>query len=131
MASAFYESNLQQQRDCLFAETYKSKSFFYQLSFRSNVVSINCRSINCHFDQVSFDQLSYTIETTIFHAGMWSVHPSLERSYSLLRETTKFGCYSSAGRAWSDAVRSIDFSHSSPVVLNLFLHIYPFNKSVY
>ena len=42
MFSAFYESNVQQQKDCLIAETYKSKSFFYQLSFRSNVILIKC-----------------------------------------------------------------------------------------
>ena len=28
------------------------------MSFRSNVILINCRLIKCHFDQVSFDQLS-------------------------------------------------------------------------
>ena len=59
MASAFYESNLQQQRDCLIAETNKSKSFlstvilikchFNQMSFRAGVLPIKCR-----FDQVSF-----------------------------------------------------------------------------
>ena len=47
MASDFYESNLQKQRDCLIAETYKSEVIL------STVISIKCR-----FDQVSFDQLS-------------------------------------------------------------------------
>ena len=80
MVSAFQESNLQYQKDCLIAKTYKSKSLFSstvisikcpfdQTSFRSSIVSIKCRfdqlsfrsivvSIKCRFDQVSFDQLS-------------------------------------------------------------------------
>ena len=45
MTSAFYESNLQKQRDCLIAETYKSK-FFYFLS--------SVTSIKFCFDQVLF-----------------------------------------------------------------------------
>ena len=80
MASIFYESNLQQQRDCLIAETYKSNFFlstvisincdFVQVSFRPRVVSIKGHfdqvllqssvfSIKYRFDQVSFDQPSY------------------------------------------------------------------------
>ena len=48
MASAFYKSDLQQQRDCLISKTHTTKlMFFNELSFRSNVVSIKCRSINC------------------------------------------------------------------------------------
>ena len=61
MASVFYESNSQQQRDCLIAEKYKIKIFFFlstfisikcpfdQVSFPSSVVSIQCR-----FNPVSF-----------------------------------------------------------------------------
>ena len=72
MTSVFYESNLQQQKDCLIAEKrFQSsvlliKYFFDQVSFRLNAVSIKCRfdqksfqssvvSIKCLLDQLSFD----------------------------------------------------------------------------
>ena len=75
MTSAFYESNLQQQRHCVIAKTYESKSFFfYQLSisimcrfgqvlFQSSVASFKyrCDQVSFRssvFKQVSFNQLS-------------------------------------------------------------------------
>ena len=62
MVSAFYESKLQKQRDCLIAETYKSKSFFINchfdlVPFQSNVVSIKCR-----FNQMLFQSSVVSIK---------------------------------------------------------------------
>ena len=61
------------------------------------------------------------IEITIFRVGMQSVNPSIKLSCSLLRETTQVWllqlCFAKLDRKrrdrWSEAVRSIDFSHSS------------------
>ena len=62
------------------------------------------------------------IEITIFRVGMQSVNPSIKPFCSLLRETTQVwllqlclpSLTESGGRnRWSEAVRSIDFSHSS------------------
>ena len=61
------------------------------------------------------------IEITIFRVGMQSVNPSIKPFCSLLRETTQVWllqlCLPSLTEngedRWSEAVRSIDFSHSS------------------
>ena len=61
------------------------------------------------------------IETTIFRVGMQSVNPSIKPFCSLLRETTQrdaaIALLAKLDRnrrdRWSEAVRSIDFSHSS------------------
>ena len=70
MASDFYESNLQKQRDCLIAETYKSevilstvisiKCRFDQMAFRSNAVLIKCRSIN--YRSIKFSPIGLRIK---------------------------------------------------------------------
>ena len=78
MASAFYESNLRQQRDCLIKETYKNKPFFYQLSFRSNTIWIKC----C-FGQMSFRSSvvwsnvvrSTVIQSTVVAWGLQTINP--------------------------------------------------------
>ena len=62
------------------------------------------------------------IEITIFHVGMQSVNPSIKTFCSLLRETTQAWLLQLCLLAkldrkrrdrWSEAVWSIDFSHSS------------------
>ena len=59
MTSAFYESNLQKQRDCLIVETYKSKFFYFLSSVTSIKFSLDqvlfqfkCRLINCLLSDV-------------------------------------------------------------------------------
>ena len=61
------------------------------------------------------------IETTMFRVGMQSMNPCIKLSCSLLRETTQVwllqlclpSLTGSGWDRWSEAVRSIDFSHSS------------------
>ena len=57
------------------------------------------------------------VEITIFHVGMQSVSPSIKPFCSLLRETNQVWllqlCYRKWRDRWSEAVWSIDFSHSN------------------
>ena len=57
------------------------------------------------------------IEITIFRVWMQSVNPSIKPFCSLLRETTQVWLHAKLDRKrrdrWSEAVRSIDFSHSN------------------
>ena len=72
-------------RDCLITKTYKSKSFFYQLSFQSSVVWIMCHFgqvlfqstvvlIKCCFDQYHFNQVSLQLSVVSIKCHLINCH---------------------------------------------------------
>ena len=102
MTSAFYESNLQQQRHCVIAKTYESKSFFFiNCQFLSCVISVKCcfdqvslRSstvvIKCRFDQVcsikchsinSHNTIFFMINLDKYYFFIWFVFVYIANSF--------------------------------------------------